>query len=256
MQKRHTDRELYFREQGYTTEKYVIPFIEQGYPISPGSSVLEIGCGEGGNITPFLNKGCLVTGIDINEDQIIKAKGFFANHPLQENLTLIANDIYQVTELNHRYDIVILRDVIEHIPDQEYFMSFVKRFLSPGGLLYIGFPPWQNPFGGHQQICRNPILSRSPWIHLLPGNIYSKLLQSGGVEPKEFLDIKKTGLSLEKLKNIIRKENYQIIGEELYIINPNYEIKFGLRPRKLRRIGNIPYIRNFYTTCGYFLLKI
>lgn len=255
MQKRHTDRELYFKEQGYTTKKYVLPFIEKTHPVSSASSVLEIGCGEGGNIPPFLERGCQVTGIDLCEVQIAKAKEFLSNHPSKENLTLIREDIYQATQLTEKFDIIILRDVIEHIPDQEYFMSFIKRFLAPDGVLFIGFPPWQNPFGGHQQICNHRLIARSPWIHLLPRNLYRKILQWGGVDPRGLLGIKETGLSLERFEKILRREKYEVSAKELYIINPNYEIKFGLRPRKLWKTGNIPYARNFYTTCGYYLLK-
>ncbi len=54
MHERHTDRELYFREQAHTTRKHVIPFIETVMPLTPDLSVLEIGCGEGGNLLPFL----------------------------------------------------------------------------------------------------------------------------------------------------------------------------------------------------------
>jgi len=71
MHERHTDRELYFREQAHTTRKHVIPFIETVMPVTPALSVLEIGCGEGGNLLPFLEVGCSrVTGIDLSEYKI------------------------------------------------------------------------------------------------------------------------------------------------------------------------------------------
>ncbi|MDR0429444.1 MAG: class I SAM-dependent methyltransferase [Tannerellaceae bacterium] len=256
MQKRHSDRQQYFDEQGYTTLKYVIPFIESHKPVTPESTVLEIGCGEGGNIKPFLDLGCTVTGVDISEGQIEMAKALFENHPNKSRLTLISEDIYNVTGLNRQFDIIILRDVIEHIPNQERFMSFLKRFMKPDGVVFFGFPPWQNPFGGHQQVCSNAFLSHLPWLHLLPHSIYGQLLRWGGVDPRGLLEIKETGISLERFRSIIKKENYDILFETLYLINPNYEIKFGFRPRKLRPIFNIPYLRNFYTTCGYYLIKL
>ena len=77
MQKRHADRQLYFNEQSITTQKYVIPFIEKHKPITADSHILEIGCGEGGNIKPFLDLGCKVTGIDINGGQIAIAKEIY-----------------------------------------------------------------------------------------------------------------------------------------------------------------------------------
>lgn len=174
MQKRHADRQLYFNEQSITTQKYVIPFIEKHKPITADSHILEIGCGEGGNIKPFLDLGCKVTGIDINGGQIAIAKEIYSVHPNNRNLTLICEDIYKVTELHNKFDIIIIRDVIEHIPNQELFLPFIKRFLSPHGIIFVAFPPWQNPFGGHQQICNNKLLSHLPWFHLLPRPVYKK----------------------------------------------------------------------------------
>lgn len=255
MQQRHLDRQQYFNEQAYTTQKYVIPFIEQQHPVTPDVVVLEIGCGEGGNMKPFLDLGCRVTGIDLSVPQIERAKEFYAAHPQQDKLTLIAEDIYRIESLPQPFDIIIMRDVIEHIPDQERFMSFVKKFLKPTGVLFIGFPPWQNPFGGHQQIVRHRFISRTPWIHLLPRGAYAALLRSGGIDPGELLDIKSTGISLERLERFIKQADYHIRAKSLYVINPNYEAKFKLSPRKLWKVFQIPYIRNFYTTCGYYLIS-
>ena len=255
MQKRHADRQLYFNEQSITTQTYVIPFIEKHKQITADSNILEIGCGEGGNIKPFLDLGCQVTGIDINGGQIAIAKEIYSVHPNNRNLTLICEDIYKVTELHNKFDIIIIRDVIEHIPNQELFLPFIKRFLSPHGVIFVAFPPWQNPFGGHQQICNNKLLSHLPWFHLLPRPVYKKVLEWGNVNPGGLLEIKDTGISLERFLSIVHKEKYRIAEEVLYFINPNYETKFNLHPRKLWRFLNIPYIRNFYTTCGYYILK-
>ena len=79
MQNRHIDRQKYFDEQSYTTQKYVIPFIDQFKPISSEIRVLEIGCGEGGNLKPFLDLGCLCVGIDLSEQQIENAGKFYKN---------------------------------------------------------------------------------------------------------------------------------------------------------------------------------
>lgn len=129
MQKRHADRQLYFNEQSITTQKYVIPFIEKHKPITADSHILEIGCGEGGNIKPFLDLGCQVTGIDINGGQIAIAKEIYSVHPNNRNLTLICEDIYKVTELHNKFDIIIIRDVIEHIPNPRIILAFYKEVL-------------------------------------------------------------------------------------------------------------------------------
>jgi len=260
MQKRHQDKATYFEEQANTTRKYVIPFIEKFLTLNSSCKLLEIGCGEGGNLIPFLDKGCQVTGVDISESKIAHAAEFLKSHPEAKRLTLLAKDIYNSSEdLAPDFDLIMMRDVIEHIHDQDRFMGYVKRFLKSGGLFLLIFPPWYNPFGGHQQICRSRILSRLPYFHLLPVWLYRFILSTGG-ESKATIDglleIKQTGISIERFRKILKKHDFSIIQETLYFINPNYEIKFGLSPRKQSGfIVALPFIRNLFTTSVYYMIS-
>src|SRR5665648_406446 len=180
MHERHTDRERYFREQALTTEKHVIPFIETVKKVDEKLSVLEIGCGEGGNLLPFLEAGCRrITGIDISAGKIENARRFYSSVSKGGTIEFIAADIYDSASVG-RFDLVMMRDVLEHIHNQEKFIGFVKTFLDPGGILFIAFPPWNNPFGGHQQMCSSRVLSKVPWIHLLPAVLYRGLLKLSG----------------------------------------------------------------------------
>ena len=260
MQKRHLDRQQYFSEQTITTRKYVLPYIETHNPLLPGSRVLEIGCGEGGNIPPFLDRNCEVVGIDILERKIEKARQFTEDHPRRDHLSLITQDIYEATpEGLGQFDLIVMRDVIEHIPDQQRFMAFLQPFLKKDGLIFFGFPPWYMPFGGHQQVCKNKLLSVLPWYHLLPVPLYRLILRAGGESENKINSLlanKRTGISIERFERILRKLNYQIVDRTLYLLNPNYEVKFHLKPRKqLPVLRDIPFFRNFWTTCGYYLVK-
>lgn len=259
MQDRHSDRQRYFNEQAYTTKKYVIPYLEKFGKVDSDSRVLEIGCGEGGNIKPFLEKGCKVVGIDLNCKQIENAKKYLEEYN-NKQLQLICENIYDVTpEELGLFDIVIMRDVIEHIPNQEVFLEFVKRFMHENTLFFLGFPPWQMPFGGHQQVCKNKWLSKLPYYHLLPRNIYKSILKAGGESEgkiRSLMEHVDTGISVERFSRIIRDENYRILDRSPYLINPNYEVKFNLTPRKqLKLIDSIPVLRNFVTTCYYFIIS-
>lgn len=82
MQKRHTNRKQYFRELAQTCEKYFLPFVENHLKITPEHRILEIGCGEGGNLSPFSKRGCEVTGVDISAVRIAEAKQFFQEEGL------------------------------------------------------------------------------------------------------------------------------------------------------------------------------
>ncbi|MCM1092925.1 MAG: class I SAM-dependent methyltransferase, partial [Lachnospiraceae bacterium] len=244
-----------FKELAKTSEKYFIPYIMQCHDINEDISVLEIGCGEGGNLLPFARLGCYTSGVDISETRIKEAKRFFT----QENLhgTFICDNIFNITEYNRRFDIIICHDVIEHIADKQALLDTARSFIKDDGVLFIAFPAWQMPFGGHQQISRNRLLSRTPFIHLLPHKIYKHILNRAGESAetiKELLSIRSTSITIERFEKIIFQWN--IADRSLYLINPHYETKYGLTPRKIPDyISKIPYIRNYISTSCFYLLK-
>ena len=53
----HSDKEKYFRWQYENARDYVIPFIEEAFPLKEGMKVMEIGCGEGGVLKAFWERG-------------------------------------------------------------------------------------------------------------------------------------------------------------------------------------------------------
>lgn len=256
MQERHINRETYFEEQARTTRKHYIPYVYKYMGIIP-DKVLEVGCGEGGNLLPFAEMDCDVYGVDMATSRIEQARSFFLKR--RQKGTFISANIFDLKEFHHTFPLIIVHDVIEHISDKVQFLSDLRKFLTPDGVVFMGFPAWQMPFGGHQQIARGKIISHLPFIHLLPAPLYQSILKVFGEKEdtvKELLSIQKTSCSIEQFLTTVHQTNYQIINQQLYLINPHYETKFGLTPRKLnKRIAQIPYLRNFVCTSCFYILK-
>lgn len=255
MQKRHRDRKKYFQEQGYTTEKYVIPYLENNTTLDK-ISLLEIGCGEGGNLLPFLERGCRTVGVDLAKDKISNGANYLETYISNGSCRLIADSIFNI-EFDEKFDLIFFRDVIEHIDDHLQLLDFSQKHLKNQGIIFIAFPPWQNPFGGHQQML-NSFLAKIPFIHLLPDNFYNGLmilLQERKEVREELLSLKGTSLSIEYFQELVARTSLKIIDLTSYFINPNYEIKFGLRARKLNKhIAEIKYLRNYVSTTCYAIL--
>lgn len=254
----HADRKRYFDIQVLNAGKYVIPFIEEKYPVRQGMRILEIGCGEGGVLKAFINKGCEGVGVELDAPRIDDAKKFMPEDIASGRIRFVVKDIYKVDVVNDfkgLFDIILLKDVIEHIHDQAKLIGWMKNFLKPGGIVFFGFPPWYMPFGGHQQICKSRI-SRLPYLHLLPKGIYKWILKNRKENVEEMMEVRETGISIERFEKICKKEGYILFHKRHYLLNPIYEWKFGWKPRKQAGlISAIPFFRNFLTTCVYYIIQ-
>ncbi|ANQ47681.1 methyltransferase domain-containing protein [Flammeovirga sp. MY04] len=258
----HKDKEVYFNIQTDNANKYVLPFIEQSLKITPNLRVLEVGCGEGGVLKAFLEKGCFGVGVELSMPRVELASVFLKDFIDKGQAQIIGKNVYDIDvekDFGEKFDLIVLKDVIEHIPDQEKIIHYFRSFLKEHGKIFFGFPPWQMPFGGHQQIVESKLLSKLPYYHLLPSFLYKFILDNGNVSKglvKELMDIKATGISLERFERICKRQQFKVKEKTHYFINPIYEYKFGLKPRKkIPILGDIPWVRNFVTTCGFYLVE-
>lgn len=258
----HSNLQARFDQQVANSREYVLPFIEEVQKIEPGMKVLEIGCGEGGVLRPFTEKGAWCLGVDLSESRVERAKQFLESEIQAGKASFLAQNVYEDSFRETyvgQFDLILLKDTIEHIPEQEKFIPYLKQFLTENGKIFFGFPPWYMPFGGHQQICKSKILGFLPYYHLLPRPIYKGILKLFG-EPQavfdELMDIKSTGISIERFEKIVKKSGYKLSNERFFLFNPIYRYKFGLQPREQAGwIKALPFVRNFLTTCVWYVIS-
>ena len=254
----HKDRKRYFEMQILNTNKYVLPFIEEKFTVKPGMRVLEIGCGEGGVLKAFIERGCIGVGVELEDARLEDGKRWLTNEIAAGKMLLISKNIYDTNykDLGGSFDIIILKDVIEHIHDQPKLMAYMQIFLKEDGIIFFGFPPWQMPLGGHQQMCKNKWLSKLPYYHLLPSSVYKWILKKNNEDWKSLIEIKETGISIEQFEKIVKQTGYTVLDNRHYLLNPIYEYKFGWKPRKqFGLVKAIPWVRNFFTSCVYYSIQ-
>lgn len=255
----HKNVQVRFDQQAENSENYVLPFIEQTHIIDAATNVMEVGCAEGGVLLPFLKRSCHCLGVDLAVARVELAKGFLAEYVNSGQVTLLAQNIYDtdfVERFKGQYDIIILKDVIEHVPEQDKFIPHLTKFLRPGGQIFFGFPPWHMPFGGHQQICEGKLASKLPYYHILPRSVYTALLKAMGENNDNIIALQEiwdTSITIGQFERYIKQAGLKVLKKQHYFINPIYKYKFGLEPRKqLSIVGSIPFLRNFITTCVYY----
>jgi len=97
-----------------------------------GKRVLDYGCGDGGTARMLAKSGAAVTAVDVKPE----LKHSFADSGIRFCLER-ERECY----LKSRgYDIIVLQDVLEHVPDPAQLMGEMTFCLHPDGLIYISTP--------------------------------------------------------------------------------------------------------------------
>lgn len=104
------------------------------YPIRRGSKVLEVGCGTGRTSCYLAKKGLQVTGIDIREKMIEKAKQRAAHERVQVHFTV--GDACNLPFNNEQFDVVFVESVTVFTPELSKALTEYHRVLKDGGQLY------------------------------------------------------------------------------------------------------------------------
>ena len=257
----HTDKARYFDMQRRVSAEHIVPMVAAHLPQDRPWRVLEVGCAEAGVLQAFVELGHEATGIELEDTRAELARGFLREAIEQQVARVVTADIYEVepTELEARgFDLIILKDVIEHLPEQERMVPRLMEFLAPDGVMFFGFPPWMMPFGGHQQIARKRAVAMVPWLHLLPAPLYRGYLRAAGERTKireELVSIRSTRITIERFERIAGRSGLAVLARRLWRFNPIYAHKFGLRPRtQLFGLDRLPVLRNFVTTAAYYVV--
>jgi SAM-dependent methyltransferase len=254
----HDNRAHYFEHQRRVTAEHVIPFIEESGPIPGDARVLEIGCGEAGVLDAFLQRGASAVGVDHNEKRLARGREFLARAISTGRLTLLHQDVHTLAEHEYAayFDLIVLKDVIEHVHDRPALFALMAKLLRPGGRVFLSFPPWRMPFGGHQQICKSWLLSRLPYFHLLPQGAYRSVLQAFHEKQRRIdslLDTHSTGIGTAEFEELVESSSYRIASQRYYLFNPMYTYRFGIRPlQQAPWVAGAAAWRDFVTTCAYY----
>lgn len=239
-----------YHEQIEYTNSYLLPFFKDNLPgfenlpkFEKGLKVVEVGCAEAGFLRVLNDLGIETLGIELDESR--------AKMAMEENpgLQIIVGDITDdslVESINEEFDVVIMREVIEHVPDKEKAFANLSKLTKEKGYMFMSFPPKYSGFAGHQQVGRT-FLKFTPYIHLLPGFITSGLVKLFKEYPNFVEHIKLnygTGITINLFEKLSKKYNFVPVRKSLYLFRPIYRYRFGLPTIPFI---NIPVIREFFS---------
>lgn len=246
----------YWKYQYKLSKEYIIPYLTN-FGFEPReSSICEIGSAEGGVLFAFAEQGaslCLATDIVQSRLDAGKLIAEAFNLPIEFQYHNIIFDEVPNDWLN-KFDLILLRDVIEHLEQPEIALRKIKQMLKVGGLLYVTFPPYYSPFGGHQHQVQN-FFSRIPYLHWLPKPIFKYLIQNGRqADVQEVLRLKSIRLTIRKFLKFVNDVGFSIRKSEFFLIRPVYKYKFGLSAVRLPDEPSFISLKEVIATEASFLL--
>ena len=103
-------------------------------------TILEIGPGKGNNLETLSKFGT----IDILETEVN-----FINYLKKEKSMYVIDYFQKFEQIQKKYDLVILLDVLEHIEYPILFLDSIYSILSDDGFVVIGVPAFQSLWSDH-----------------------------------------------------------------------------------------------------------
>lgn len=104
------------------------------------ASILELGCGEG-YVLDALSKGGVeaeLTGVELNERAVAKAQARLGSRATVEH-----QDARKLAADGRRFDMVMMLEVLEHIPEPEQMIPIIDELSTKWVLLSV---PWEPIF--------------------------------------------------------------------------------------------------------------
>jgi SAM-dependent methyltransferase len=250
-----TDHDRWYWQYEYDiTARYLVPLLRQWGVRETGVSLLDVGCGDGGNMAALADAGFRCKGFDLEPRRIELAEHLKGNRNCEFRIGDLASGARPYE--NERFDLVFLHDVFEHLEQKNEMLKILGRYLRPGGLIVITFPPYYSAFGAHQQLLTS-WLGRIPFIHLLPGmcnTIFPGLKGEASVFTAEIQKLARLKMGITVFENIIKRAGFLVRARQFYITSPNH-IRFGIRPVRAGIIGKIPVVREIAVSGVVYLLS-
>jgi len=248
-----TKRE-YWEYQYKLGRDYLVPlFKEWGVKLSE-SRILDVGCGEGGILHALKDYADIsVIGIDISGSKIIEACLTYPSKMVQ----FFPADIQHYNP-NKKFNLIILRDTIEHLSERNRVMEKIGGLLLPGGKVFVSFPPFYSPFGGHQQMLGS-FLRYVPWFHVLPVwrffNWFIGKFDDNPGHLAEMNKIRDNRMSIIGFKELCENSGFEIIRSRYYFSRPSFKIRYGIPVIRSKWLGRVPVLREIFTTGAFYLLE-
>ncbi len=133
------------------------------FEVSPGQTLLDLGCGKGTLVESLRAKGWDAFGCDVANSN---ASDYVENEAVKDYLRTIEIVPYRLPFEDGQFDIVISQVVLEHVMDYEGTFREIHRVLKPGGISLHIFPGRYVFLEPHVFVPLATLFRNRTWLYL------------------------------------------------------------------------------------------
>jgi SAM-dependent methyltransferase len=254
----------YWTYQFQLVTEYLVPCLRDWGVWSEGVRVLDVGCGDGGASTALAERGARVEGFDLDARRVEGGAERARARGVELKLsTADVTDSATLDAFSGPYDLILFRDVLEHIPDVDAALRNCRDRLADGGGIVVIYPPYWSPYGGHQQILHPPKKlgvrwAKLPFVHWSGLRVWRALARGPqGDDPEwgEIETIRRACLTVGGLRRRARRHGLHVAYARRYLLRPTFRLRYGTPVLGAGWLGALPGLRELLVTGSWELLR-
>ncbi len=235
--------DMYFQIMNFCSKKEKDDFFK-------GKKILEVWCGGWWKSVYIAEKyGSKVVWLDTNTNFLNQANSFSKEKNLEESVKFVNESAICTWFRDEEFDIIIMSDVIEHIPDTYNLFKESFRILKKGWFVFFDFASYYHYFWHHIWDS-----VQIPWLHIFFTEkflirLYKRSLEGfSDAEKRINLRIwKKWGLESFVYLNKIKRKDFENVVSR--IISEKYACSHNINFYMLKNLdflSKVPFLREVF----------
>jgi SAM-dependent methyltransferase len=247
----------YFDYQRAVAETALIPWLEQRIELE-GLRVADFGAHQGGGLEALRADGRVAGGLGFElEPRVVATSPFVADRSFR----LECRDVLTLDTAADAFDLIVLTEVLEHVPDTSGLLAVGRSALGVGGHILVTFPPYWSPYGGHQQLAGN-WTRIVPYFHLLPertmlrlARVQDNVYMSREDALADIKSVRRTRLTLAGAERAFSGAGFEVVDRTIWALRPEFRIRYGVPQLEAGVMSRVPLAREALVTGAYYLLR-
>jgi hypothetical protein len=101
-----------------------------------------------------------------------------------------------------------------------------------------------------------------PFLHVLPRRVYFRVARPAASEYmtaegalEDMVSVRATKLTLRAAERAFARAGLELVDRDLFLMRPEYTVRYGIRTRRARVLGRLPLIREALVSGGFYLVR-